>query len=300
MADSKISALPASTTPLAGTEVLPVVQSSTTKQVSVANLTAGRVVSGSKFSPTGNDATGNGMYLPTTSQLAWSVNSTEYLRLTTTGLGIGTSTPGALLDISAAAGSNTQYFTGIDATGGGVTGAIGFRAAYTTGGTRYEHARIWANSKSGSIDVGSLSFGTRPSSGAITERVQIGSAGQFYILTDVTTSAAANVFIDTATTPAGQIKRSTSSLRYKTNVQDAVHGLAEVLQMRPVTYQGVNDGEKVFGGLIAEEIDAIGLTEFVMYDSEGRPDALHYGPMVALLAKAVQELSAKVDELTKT
>jgi hypothetical protein len=45
MADSKISALPASSTPLAGTEVLPIVQSSTTKQVSVANLTTGRAVS---------------------------------------------------------------------------------------------------------------------------------------------------------------------------------------------------------------------------------------------------------------
>jgi hypothetical protein len=45
MADTKISALPASTTPLAGTEVLPIVQSGTTKQVSVANLTAGRVIS---------------------------------------------------------------------------------------------------------------------------------------------------------------------------------------------------------------------------------------------------------------
>lgn len=44
MADSKISALPASTTPLAGTEVLPVVQGGVTKQVSVANLTAGRAV----------------------------------------------------------------------------------------------------------------------------------------------------------------------------------------------------------------------------------------------------------------
>lgn len=43
MADAKISALPASTVPLAGTEVLPIVQSSTTKQVSVANLTAGRI-----------------------------------------------------------------------------------------------------------------------------------------------------------------------------------------------------------------------------------------------------------------
>lgn len=44
MADKKISALPAATTPLAGTEVLPVVQSGTTDKVSVANLTAGRSV----------------------------------------------------------------------------------------------------------------------------------------------------------------------------------------------------------------------------------------------------------------
>ena len=42
MADTKISALPASTTPLAGTEVLPIVQGGATVKVSVANLTAGR------------------------------------------------------------------------------------------------------------------------------------------------------------------------------------------------------------------------------------------------------------------
>lgn len=45
MADLKISQLTGATTPLAGTEVLPIVQSGTTKQVSVANLTAGRAVS---------------------------------------------------------------------------------------------------------------------------------------------------------------------------------------------------------------------------------------------------------------
>lgn len=44
MADTKISALPASTTPLAGTEVLPIVQSGVTKKVSVADLTLGRAV----------------------------------------------------------------------------------------------------------------------------------------------------------------------------------------------------------------------------------------------------------------
>lgn len=45
MADKKISALTSASTPLAGTEVLPIVQSSSTVKVSVANLTAGRSVS---------------------------------------------------------------------------------------------------------------------------------------------------------------------------------------------------------------------------------------------------------------
>lgn len=41
MADTKISALPASTTPLTGAELVPIVQGGVTKQVSVANLTVG-------------------------------------------------------------------------------------------------------------------------------------------------------------------------------------------------------------------------------------------------------------------
>ena len=44
MSDSKISALPSATTPLAGTEVLPIVQDGATVNASVANFTAGRTV----------------------------------------------------------------------------------------------------------------------------------------------------------------------------------------------------------------------------------------------------------------
>ena len=49
MADVKISALPASTTPLTGAEVLPVVQSGVTKQVSVTNLTSGKTVASTGY-----------------------------------------------------------------------------------------------------------------------------------------------------------------------------------------------------------------------------------------------------------
>lgn len=53
MADLKISALPPASTPLAGTEVLPIVQSGTTRKVSVSDLTAGRAVSAGDLSYTG-------------------------------------------------------------------------------------------------------------------------------------------------------------------------------------------------------------------------------------------------------
>jgi hypothetical protein len=52
MADVKISGLPASTVPLAGTEVLPIVQSGVTKKVAVSDLTAGRAVSAASLALT--------------------------------------------------------------------------------------------------------------------------------------------------------------------------------------------------------------------------------------------------------
>jgi hypothetical protein len=54
MADKKISALTASTTPLGGTEVLPIVQGGSTVKVSVANLTAGRDTSVKDLNASGN------------------------------------------------------------------------------------------------------------------------------------------------------------------------------------------------------------------------------------------------------
>jgi hypothetical protein len=109
-----------------------------------------------------------------------------------------------------------------------------------------------------------------------------------------TTGSAANLYIDSGN---GAVYRSTSSLKYKQNVQNAVHGLAEVMQLRAVTYEGKSetDAGKTFGGLIAEEVHAAGLTEFVQYAEDGTPDALAYGNMVSLCIKAIQELKAELD-----
>jgi hypothetical protein len=61
MADKKISALTAASTPLAGTEVLPIVQSGATVKVAVSDLTAGRAVSATQLTlTTGNLIVSNG------------------------------------------------------------------------------------------------------------------------------------------------------------------------------------------------------------------------------------------------
>ena len=109
-----------------------------------------------------------------------------------------------------------------------------------------------------------------------------------------TTGTSANV----AVTSTGLIRRSVSSLRYKNTVNDATHGLTELLTLRPVTYKGNNDGDTVFGGLIAEEVHDAGLTEFVAYNNDNEPDALAYGNMVSLCIKAIQELSTNNDALS--
>lgn len=54
MTDTKISALPASTIPLAGTEVVPLVQSGVTKKVSVADLTTDRTVAAARLDTSNN------------------------------------------------------------------------------------------------------------------------------------------------------------------------------------------------------------------------------------------------------
>ena len=84
---------------------------------------------------------------------------------------------------------------------------------------------------------------------------------------------------------------------YKNSIENATHGLTELLALRSVTYKGNNDGDTVFGGLIAEEVHDAGLTEFVQYNDKDEPDALAYGNMVSLCIKAIQEQQETIKKL---
>jgi len=107
------------------------------------------------------------------------------------------------------------------------------------------------------------------------------------------TGGSANVHIDSN----GRLKTVSSSKKYKQDIKDALWGLAEVLKLRPVTFkyktQGEDEKDKKYAGFTAEEVHNLGLTDFVDYRNN-RPDSINYPNMVALMAKAIQELNAKV------
>lgn len=84
MADKKISQLTGATTPVAGTEVLPIVQSGSTKSVSIDNLTKGRTVNASAFD---TDVAAAGVTLSGTTLAADGTDSNIDINITPKGTG---------------------------------------------------------------------------------------------------------------------------------------------------------------------------------------------------------------------
>lgn len=110
---------------------------------------------------------------------------------------------------------------------------------------------------------------------------------------DTTTADAANVVIQST----GRLVRSTSSRRYKTDIEPiSAASLLRFDRVTPVHYTSKTDGKSYFG-FTAEDIDKAGLRELVTYDAQGRPDAVQYGHMTALLLAKIRQLEARIEQL---
>lgn len=242
-------------------------------------------------------------------------------------VGIGTSSPGAKLDVNGSvvmngvmtiksSGTTVGYFGDVDGASNvqlRSQNAIEFKSGGNT-----ERMRI---NSSGNLLVGTTSEPQTADGLAVKGKATatgnqwnfqvwtqngnftFGCRDDYYVrsqaIYDRTAGGGANVFVDSS----GYLYRSTSSLRYKTDVRDYDKGLHVINSLRPVYYKSKvvdaegNAGNTQFAGLIAEEIADAGLEEFVVRNSEGQPDAIHYANMVSLCIKAIQELSAKNDAL---
>jgi hypothetical protein len=95
----------------------------------------------------------------------------------------------------------------------------------------------------------------------------------------------------------GPTTYSTSSYKVKENIQNYTPGLSETLQLQPVLFNYKNDANKKQQlGLIAEELDTLGLNSLVMYNSNNEPYGIHYEKLAVLLVNAIKELNDKIDQ----
>ena len=322
-----ISASGVGTSPASG--LARFITAATTDAISIGQSNNTRTINLSSYYIFGN---GNDNYCGTTSAHAYIfyTNSLERMRITSGGnVIIGGTVSGTSLNTSLTVNNSTAgnysgliamtadtqrgYYAG---TSTGLEIGVAGSGYFTvwTGGT--ERMRITSG---GMVGIGmtgysdmrlavrgagatSATFGLRIEDSSANATFQVRNDG--FIETGTrsvspynnTSGAAANLVV----TAAGGLERSTSSLKYKKEVKDYDKGLAEVMQMRPVYYKGKseNDGDKQYAGLIAEEINELGLEEFVVYAEDGSPDALAYQNMIALLTKAIQEQQAQIQELS--
>lgn len=89
----------------------------------------------------------------------------------------------------------------------------------------------------------------------------------------IPTGTGVDLEIDTST---NEVFRVASSLRYKKDIVPiSPKELNSILELTPVRFKWKNNG-KPSVGLIAEEVDSVGLKDFVIYNENGEPDGVNY------------------------
>ncbi|XTZ13935.1 tail fiber domain-containing protein [Micromonospora echinospora] len=189
-------------------------------------------------------------------------------------------------------GSFTSSGLRVTPLASGSSKAVTFNHDYTiyvdNAGSGSSNTRWWLDSPDG----GEVVIGPRSSSVSLAS---------FRVRLSATTPNAGNVNMDAS----GFIRRSTSSARYKTDIQDAAPHLRldRLRQLRPVLFRDREEVERLGDdaphhyGLIAEEVAEIGLTEFVAYDDQGHPDGVQYDRLVTGLLLLVRDLERQIEEL---
>ena len=226
MADTKISGLPASTTPLAGTEVLPIVQSSSTVQVSVANLTAGRAVATGALTVTGAiSATGvatfsagtaalpaitttgdtnTGIFFPAADTIAFTEGGAESMRIDSSGnLLVGNNTDplgsNKFFVQSASSAANNRTMSVYNTTATSTTPFANRLVQLSSAGSGADVTLHFSDQVANNAYIGMGSGALYFATGGTTERARIDSSGNLL----VGQTSQAQTIIGFSVTPAG-------------------------------------------------------------------------------------------------
>lgn len=112
----------------------------------------------------------------------------------------------------------------------------------------------------------------------------------------------ANAWLNSTT---GRLARSTSSLRYKTGIEDQDIPAQSILLLEPKSFFDKNEylenpenASKILG-LIAEDVAQIPVLKdlIVDYDSEGRPDAIAYSALAVAMIPLLKEINNRLNSI---
>ena len=256
----------------------------------------------------------------------------EQMRLTSTGLGIGTSSPAYKLDVQSASNGFVARFKGgstgqaglfySDPTEVDFSDAAGLNNFGLLPGSNV--ARIVTNGaermridSSGNLLVGTTSSslmggkslkidgGTDTTGGQYSFLAYHNNASYYFGLNNNgylqasavygrTTASAANVNVDAS----GYITRSTSALKYKQDIRDIEE--MDINLLRPVRYKSKCDGDdqtKDHLGVIADEAADAGFEELVTRGADGEVEGFQYERLTVVLLKEIQSLRKRLATL---
>jgi hypothetical protein len=95
----------------------------------------------------------------------------------------------------------------------------------------------------------------------------------------------------------GRLWKKSSSRRFKKNIRELQIDPEKVFQLEPVRFDWKETGQEDIG-LIAEEV-AKTLPDLIIYDNDGKPEAVKYDLVSIYLVELVKELRAENDALKK-
>ena len=134
------------------------------------------------------------------------------------------------------------------------------------------------------------------SSGTVTN-----TNGSYYADTPTTTTQTTSAAIWVVSTGTNyQLRRNSSSARYKTNIIDTDASVLDAAKkIKPRHYDSTIEDESGTTrlGFIAEEVHEAGLTHAVGYDSDGLPESIDATALVAALFARVNDLEERLKTL---
>jgi hypothetical protein len=234
MADKTISALTGASTPLAGTEVLPIVQGGSTVKATVANIVGAGTSPGSFTNITGSAnaiisvtdntnaalritqlGTGNALLVEDSTN----PDASPFVINAAGRVGIGTSSPNTILEVSSLTGSaspiptEVRVSTTTNASDWSTTlpwAQLGFYSADPSSVGPKLHASIAVISDIANGGTSSLNFNTSDNTGALLQRMRISSTGLVSVTGTFSTTLDATINGQTVGKGAGNIVTNTA------------------------------------------------------------------------------------------